>query len=282
MLSVGFKLLIFILLLYFSTSRTFADSPKYVIVGDSILSGQVPDLDPKKEFNVGKWLDCLTTVKWEDRSLGGQTTNEIEKDVIKVYQKEIPDVIVANGGLNDIAGSQKKEVFLSNWKTILDLTKLHKTRLIIILMTPWRNEAYQDAYNLMIKRDDFNKSLGILAKSYSNVTVIDSDSTLGQFRPSGTPGNRWDIKKEYSFWGTHLTSKGSFVLANLIADKFFNSKKGELKNNCTYKKTGRCYLCEKITSIVNELGFKVNSTSTNNFCGVACDNSILRYIFSDY
>lgn len=239
-------LIIFLLLLIFPFSKAYANDLPYVLVGDSIMWGQLPDKIQKTGITIERWLEQKTKTDFENKAVGGVITDNIVEQVMRVYENGNPKAIIANGGLNDIGGNQTKATFIKNWKSILDQTKIHKTRIIILLITPWTKAAN----DIMVRRDEFNKGLKALVSSYPNASIVNSDPYVGEERASGPPGNYWNIKEKYTFDGTHFTSEGYSAIASLI---FKELKKETLpETNCNLL----CSLSIKLRSALAYIGIK--------------------------
>ncbi|OGK39906.1 hypothetical protein A3A74_05480 [Candidatus Roizmanbacteria bacterium RIFCSPLOWO2_01_FULL_35_13] len=242
---LGFKLAVLILLfLILLFPKAYANNSSYVLVGDSIMQGQLPDKLQKTGTTIERRLEQITSEDFENKAVGGVTTDDVAKQVMKVYEKGSAKVVIANGGLNDIGGNQTKTVFLKNWKIILDQTKIHGTRLIILLITPWT----RGPNDRMTRRDEFNKALEDLANSYPNASIVNSDPKVGEERSGGPSGNHWNIKEKYTYDGTHFTSEGYTIIANLIADKL------ERKTVSNIKCDALCFLSRKLKSLLSQLG----------------------------
>ena len=113
---LGFKLAILILLfLILLFPKVYANNSSYVLVGDSIMQGQLPDKLQKTGTTIERRLEQITSEDFENKAVGGVTTDDVAKQVMKVYEKGSAKVVIANGGLNDIGGNQTKTVFLKNW-----------------------------------------------------------------------------------------------------------------------------------------------------------------------
>ena len=208
------------------------------------MQGQLPDKLQKTGTTIERRLEQITSEDFENKAVGGVTTDDVAKQVMKVYEKGSAKVVIANGGLNDIGGNQTKTVFLKNWKIILDQTKIHGTRLIILLITP----LTRGPNDRMTRRDEFNKALEDLANSYPNASIVNSDPKVGEERSGGPSGNHWNIKEKYTYDGTHFTSEGYTIIANLIADKL------ERKTVSNIKCDALCFLSRKLKSLLSQLG----------------------------
>jgi len=203
------------------------DSPVFVIIGDSIMSGRpyheppVNDLDlwsPTTTIAYHLWSKN-STFTYQNIGWGGQTTTAISArfaaDVIDLK----PRIAIINGGINDVNQSLSQATFIANWTSMLDACVSASIIPVVILMTPWSGGTTEQ----MQTRDAWNTALSsLISSSYPTAIVIDANSAIGQFRVGGDAGNLWDLQAIYSADGIHLTEAGNEVIATLIYDQIGN------------------------------------------------------------
>lgn len=147
--------------------------------------------------------------------MGGHTTQMIASRFHRDAVSLNPDIIVVNGGTNDVWGWDTPELwFESSWKHILDLCAdngIIAAALGIVPATGFYNDMMQ-------KRDSLNNSLKNFVSGYEGFIFIDADPYVGTNRATGDPDNLWDIKPEYDMDGVHYTQSGSVKIAQAILE----------------------------------------------------------------
>jgi lysophospholipase L1-like esterase len=202
----------------------YMDSPDYVFIGDSIISG-VPlnysfingwsgtDIESTIERQFADLAHCT----YQNMGLSGDTmlgiSGRTERDVVGLN----PRVVVAEGGVNDILLGPyiTKDEFLGYWKNILDDAMSTGIKVVVIPILP----LSYGTYDQMVIRDDWNKSLVELVSEYQNADLADASAYVGKNRPGGPEGNLWDIQDECSFDRLHFTAEGHRRIASAILDR---------------------------------------------------------------
>ena len=202
----------------------YMDSPDYVFIGDSIISG-VPfnysfingwagtDIESTIERQFANLAHC----SYQNMGLSGDTMAGISKRTEQDVVGLSPRVVVAEGGINDIALGPDitKGQFLGYWKTILDDAVSAGFKVVVIPILPCSNGSNDQ----MAIRDDWNRGLAELVGEYQNADLADASAYVGKNRPGGPEGNLWDIQDECSFDGTHLTAEGNRRIASALYDR---------------------------------------------------------------
>ena len=200
-------------------TKVFMQAPLIVGIGDSLIAGhglhnsyleQAQGDAPEKTI-MGKLNTLDSRFIYQNMGIGGEASTAIEArftaDVVDLKPKY--SVILA--GVNDLAGSVDKSIYLANMTSMLDLCNANNIIPIIIKILPWTNGT-----NIQMQsRDDWMADLKVIAGNNSSI-FIDCDSTIGQFRIGGDVGNLWDIQTVYDDDGVHLTEAGYTKIAELI------------------------------------------------------------------
>jgi len=202
----------------------YMDPPDYVFIGDSIISGAPahcgfimgwPATDI--ESTIEKQFANLSHSTYQNMGLPGDNLPGIwwrmDQDVVGLH----PRVVVVEGGLNDIAHGPDitKDQFLAYWEGILNTAISAGIKVIVIPILPWS----AGSYDMMMIRDNWNKSLLELVSKYPNADLVDASSYVGKCRPGGPEGNLWDIQDECNADGTHFTAEGHRRIACAIYDR---------------------------------------------------------------
>jgi lysophospholipase L1-like esterase len=216
--------------------RTYAEIPHtadtqsrpVLFIGDSLLHGGAADSSAKNwaTTSVPDEFCKLTGYICTNRASNGQSTKNIAESFEENILQTQPWLIIANGGINNIATANDKESFLTDWKSILDTAKRYDTHIIVILVMPWTNGTY----NKQLQREDYNKALRQLVDTYDNAMSIDVSTQVGQNRPGGKTGNLWDIQKRFQVDGTHFTNAGYHQIAKVLADAIIIQPKPHIGN----------------------------------------------------
>ncbi|MFC1613280.1 SGNH/GDSL hydrolase family protein [Patescibacteria group bacterium] len=198
-------------------------APQVVFIGDSIMQGATAHTsylmttdESAPETTIEYQLSALTGYTYQNMGIGSQTTANISVRFTADVLNLKPKIVVIEGGVNDIAGSVAKSVFIANWTSMLDAAQADSsiTSIIVLKILPWTNGTTVQ----MQTRDDWNASLSTLASSYSKAIVVDANSYVGQFRAGGDEGNLWDIQTAHNADGVHFNQAGHTQIAQAIAD----------------------------------------------------------------
>ncbi|MFA6296650.1 MAG: chitobiase/beta-hexosaminidase C-terminal domain-containing protein [Patescibacteria group bacterium] len=201
----------------------YMQAPQGVFIGDSIVAGHPANysfLETTATTDISstieKQFSNLTGYTYQNMGIGSQTTSNISARFTNDALNLKPRFIVVEGGVNDLAGSVDKSVFIANWTSMLDAVQADDdiTTIIILKILPWT-----DGTNIQMQtRDDWNASLVTLSSGYSKAIVVDASTYVGQFRAGGDVGNLWDIQLAYDESGVHFNQAGNSQIAQAIAD----------------------------------------------------------------
>ncbi len=199
----------------------YMSAPQAVFIGDSIIMGATDHtsyltttLESSTSTTIEGHLHDLTGYSYQNMGIGSQKTSDILARISSDVVALKPQIVVINGGVNDIAGSISKSTFIANWTSILDTFQSDSNikKVIVLKILPWTNGTNTQ----MQTRDDWNASLATLASNYSKALVVDADSYVGQFRAGGDSNNLWDINPSYNSDGVHFNSSGHLQIATAI------------------------------------------------------------------
>lgn len=197
-------------------------APQAVFIGDSIIAGHTAhysflettsttDIESTIEYQFGQ----LTGLTYQNMGKGSETTTQIatrfNNDVLSLN----PQVVIIEGGVNDIAGAASQETFISSYTSMFAAAQADDDVQIVlaIKILPWTDGSNTE----MQTRDDFNEALVELAKDYSKVRIVDADSYVGQYRSGGDIGNLWDIQTAYDVDGVHFNQAGHTAIAQALS-----------------------------------------------------------------
>ncbi|MDD5041979.1 MAG: DUF2341 domain-containing protein [Candidatus Peribacteraceae bacterium] len=201
----------------------YMQAPQVVFIGDSIIAGHPNHysfIETSATTNLASTIEKqfgdLTSYTYQNMGIGSQTTSQIAARFTTDVVDLKPRVAVVEGGVNDIGQGGAKSTFLANWTAMLDAAQDAGITMVILKILPWTNGTNSQ----MQTRDDWNASLASLASGYTNAVVVDASSYVGQYRPSGSGGNLWDIQTAYNADGVHFNQAGHGQIAQALADTF--------------------------------------------------------------
>lgn len=214
---------------YLIPIEIYSTPPKYALIGDSIIAGHYGNYSFLEDntttsisSDIGYNLSALdSNATYQNMGIGGQTTSQIysrfNSDIVGIK----PQVLVLEGGVNDLAQSVAKSTYISNLTNMLNAAQADSNikTIMLVKILPWTSGSTAQ----MQARDDWNNSLVTLAASYSKAIVVDASSYVGQFRAGGDAGNLWDIQTAYNADGVHFTSAGHQQIAQAIYDNLPSS-----------------------------------------------------------
>lgn len=202
--------------------------PAAVFIGDSIISGYPAHrsfLEPVRVTNIASTIERNFAdlsggvyAPYQNMGSGGggsQTTlslaSRFDADVIRLKSR----LVVIAGGRDNLSLGGTQSAFLSDWASMLNAAQADAAieKVVVLKIPPWTGGSTAQ----MNTRDDWNASLVALAANYSKATVVDAGSYVGQYRPSGPPGNLWDIRPEYTADGKNYNASGNAQIAQAIA-----------------------------------------------------------------
>ena len=202
-------------------------SKKVVVTGDSIaqdLSAEVFNNAAsmsgiKISFNsrhvepdstrFDSYVDLVNT------AMGGHTIEMISSRFYRDAVMLNPEIVVVNGGTNDLWGYDLSEAsFENHWKNILDMCLENGIVAVVFGIAP----ASGFPNDLMKRRDRWNSILENLVSKYEDFRYVNTDDYVGMYRAGGDDENLWDIKPEYDLDGVHYSQAGSEKIAHAILD----------------------------------------------------------------
>lgn len=199
-----------------------SETPQAVFIGDSIIAGH-PAHYTFIESNGGVDIDStiqkqfsdLTSYTYQNMGIGSQTTASISARFQADVLDKNPELVVLEGGVNDIAGGSVTEAqFLTNYTSMLDAAQTNGARVLVMGILPWTNGSNAQ----MDTRDTWNASLETLVDGYSNARYVNLDSYVGVNRTSGPANNLWDINSSYDVDGVHFNTAGHGRIAQGLAN----------------------------------------------------------------
>jgi lysophospholipase L1-like esterase len=197
-------------------------SPDIVGIGDSIMAGHASNYSMLENIirtNLqASFVDIVAAPRgWsaQNMGIGGQTTTEIRARFLADAIALKPRYLLMNGGVNDIGGASpvNKATFLDNWTYELNQTVAAGIVPIVMAILPWTagsNEQHVD-------KDDRNAALKALVATYPTAIMVDATNAVGQFRPGGAVGNKWDIIPALTADNVHFTIAGQQAIAAVIS-----------------------------------------------------------------
>ena len=202
-------------------------APSMVVIGDSIISGAPTTRSyidrafshTLPDTTISTYLRTSFDVSAQNMGIGGnriwQINNRFTPDCTDIK----PNVIMLEGGVNDIgSGYTDTNWYINEVTEILDECVVNGQHVIVLKILPWTSGSY----TRMTVMDNWNAALETLVGTYSGFIFVDAASAVGQFRPSGPPGNLWDIQPAYNADGIHFTPAGHQKIADTIRDTVWN------------------------------------------------------------
>ncbi len=181
---------------------------RVVFLGDSIFEG----------WSVAR-PDFFKDKPYFNRGISGQVTAQMllrfQEDVANLK----PDVLVLKAGINDIAenaGVYDQEKTLNNIKSIVQLAKANKIKVVLCSVLPANRFVWRPALTPADKVIDLNTALQAYAKQ-ENVLYLDLYAAVVD--------DKKGIKSAYANDGVHPTVEGYKVLEPLVEQSISKVKK---------------------------------------------------------
>jgi lysophospholipase L1-like esterase len=181
---------------------------RVVFLGDSIFEG----------WSVAR-PDFFSGKPYFNRGISGQVTAQMllrfQEDVVNLK----PDVLVLKAGINDIAenaGPYDQQKTLNNIKSIVQLAKASKTKVVLCSVLPANRFVWRRALTPADKVIDLNTALQEFAK-LENVLYLDLYSAVVD--------DQKGMKSIYANDGVHPTVEGYKVLEPLVEEAIKRVKK---------------------------------------------------------
>ena len=181
---------------------------RVVFLGNSIFEGW---LNSRPEFFKDK--------PYYDRGISGQTTPQMllrfQDDVVDLH----PDVLLLKAGINDIAenaGPYDQQKTLNNIKSIVQLAKANKIKIVLCSVLPANRFVWRPALTPADKVIELNAALQAFAKQ-ENVLYLDLYTAVVD--------DQKGMKAVYASDGVHPTIEGYKVLEPLVEEAIKKVKK---------------------------------------------------------
>jgi len=181
---------------------------RVVFLGDSIFEGWSV---ARPDFFQGK--------PYFNRGISGQVTAQMllrfQEDVINLH----PDVLVLKAGINDIAenaGAYDQQKTLNNIKSIVQLAKANKIKIVLCSVLPANRFVWRPALMPADKVIDLNTALQAYAKE-ENILYLDLYSAVVD--------DQKGMKSVYAKDGVHPTVEGYKVLEPMVEQAIKQVKK---------------------------------------------------------
>ncbi len=181
---------------------------RVVFLGDSIFEG----------WSVAR-PDFFKDKPYFNRGISGQVTAQMllrfQEDVANLK----PDVLVLKAGINDIAenaGVYDQEKTLNNIKSIVQLAKANKIKVVLCSVLPANRFVWRPALTPADKVIDLNTALQAYAKQ-ENVLYLDLYAAVVD--------DKKGMKAAYANDGVHPTVEGYKVLEPLVEQAIMKVKK---------------------------------------------------------
>lgn len=214
------------------------DQPKMMFFGDSIVSGAHEDSDPLHCSYACNTIDgafsrspdiewhiktipymlaeLLGITSFQNLGVNSNRTQQIAGRLPTDIASGLPNLIVIEGGTNDLNGGVGWGTVSANITTMLEACKVQSTIVVYVSIFP-RNDIND---TLAGTRRTWNSSIETLVETYNidnNFHFINLDSVLGKIRL--TTGELDDLKDEYNSGdGVHLNTLGCQAVAQAVYD----------------------------------------------------------------
>lgn len=216
----------------------YTTPPQFAMWGDSLTSGYYdmeysPSGDTRHASYAGydtytrsfdledvsgsvpyKLAQLLGVTNYQNLGVNAQRTAQIDDRMPTDLTDLLPNLVILNGGRNDISGGVGEATFLANYTTMLNAAAAQSNNVLVLSIYP----ADADDDTEAGKRRTWNASLESLVDSYAaNFHFLNVDEVLGVVRL--TTGFYDNINPLYlgATDGVHYNSTGNQALAEAIA-----------------------------------------------------------------
>jgi lysophospholipase L1-like esterase len=204
----------------------YMSPPQAVFVGNSIISGccaHYSFLHTEEHTSlmnsVSAQFKLLTGFTYQNMGINANTTPLLVARFTHDVLDLSPELLVLEGGINDLRYGEQKTEFINNWAIMLSAVQAKSSiRQIMVIKIPPCNVSWGCDSLRMSWRDNWNASLDSLASLYSKTTVVDVSPYVGQYRAGGAADNLWDIIPEYTLDGIHYNTAGYARWAQALQD----------------------------------------------------------------
>ena len=163
--------------------------------------------------------DFFNNKPYYNRGISGQVTAQMllrfQEDVVNLD----PDVLVLKAGINDIAenaGPYDQQKTLNNIKSIVQLAKANKIKIVLCSVLPANRFVWRPALTPADKVIELNVALQAYAKQ-ENVLYLDLYAAVVD--------DKKGMKADYANDGVHPTVEGYKVLEHLVEEAIKRVKK---------------------------------------------------------
>lgn len=208
--------------------------PRFAMWGNSIFSGYYSgnntrhasyagydtftrsfDLENPSGSIAYKLAELLGVTAYQNLGVNSNRTSEIAGRMPDDLTDLLPDLLIIEGGTNDISASISEATFLANWTTILDAAKVQSNNVIVIGVMP--RTDFDDTK--AATRRAWNVSLESLVGTYtSNFHFVSLDEAIGVIRVS--TGEYDNLNPIYAGdnIALHPNEAGNQVIADYLAN----------------------------------------------------------------
>lgn len=181
------------------------DMKKLVIVGDSILAGAVPSVDPTPY----QYLQALLP-GWRitQRAVTGTATAAISTSLTDELTVETPDVVIVEGGVNDITAAVADATISTNLLGMCTAAKAVGAKCILMNITPG-STGNQIVHTPIVNATSAAYTIPTQIDAFFNANVLLAD-------PPGTVQTSWNVT--YQSDTLHPNTFGNKALARGLAD----------------------------------------------------------------
>lgn len=183
-----------------------ADQKKVVIVGDSIMAGNTPTVDPTPWQYLQAYLPGYRITQ---RAVSGTATAAIATSLTDELTVETPDVVVVEGGINDITAAVADATISANLLAMCTAAKAAGAKCVLMNITPGSTG------NQVVHTPIVNASSAALTIPTQIDALFDANALLAA--PPGTTQTTWNIT--YQSDTLHPNILGNKTLAKGLADK---------------------------------------------------------------
>ncbi len=193
--------------------------PQILGIGDSLIGGH-PWCFTRLEAGTrpGPNITQLTARRfgwtWADQGIGSNTTSQMVSRFTTDVVNLKPQIVILNGGVNDIAGGGSQATFTSNYTTMLNACQSNGLKAVVLNILPWTNGTTVQ----MQTRDTWNAALVTLVGTYPGFVSVDASLYVGSVRVGGDANNLWNIAPAFAAGdGVHYTTTGYDLIAGVVA-----------------------------------------------------------------
>lgn len=192
-------------------------APSVAIWGDSLIAGfpqfygfvdpttAVTPLAWKK--TISAYIEAKLGVSVQNLGWSGQLSVQIKDRVVADVPAIKPTFVICEGGINDANGIPATTANIKvNFAAMFDAAIA--SGCIPVVAKVWAATARSNAQ--MAQMDEISGWFDAMkASTYPTLLIADFRDAIGQFRPGGPVGNRWDLKTSMLSDSVHLSVLGN-------------------------------------------------------------------------